>query len=111
MHIPVSETFQLSIRTSDLLVTIPLRTELASHNFEFQAYKLRNALVGKLMNECMPNSNGIMFQVLPIVLTYQLLYIGHKEGTERCSDSCTKIGLSSSTRLENDKSVAYCKLL
>ena len=47
--------------TSNLLVTLPLiRTELAKRNFVFQASKLWNALIGKLMNECRPNSNGIM---------------------------------------------------
>ena len=60
--ISVSEIFKLSIiRTSNLLVTLPLiRTELAKRNFVFQASKLWNALIGKLMNECRPNSNGIM---------------------------------------------------
>ena len=58
--ISVSEIFKLSIRTSNLLVTLPLiRTELAKRNFVFQASKLWNALIGKLMNECRPNSNMI----------------------------------------------------
>ena len=36
--ISVSEIFQLSIKTSNLLVTLPLiRTELAKRNFVFQA--------------------------------------------------------------------------
>ena len=59
--ISVSEIFKLSKKTSNLLVTIPLiRTELAKHNFVFQASKLWNAHIGKLMNEYRPNSNGIM---------------------------------------------------
>ena len=46
------------IQTSNLLVTLPLvRTELAKRNFLFQASELWNALIGKLINECRPNSN------------------------------------------------------
>ena len=46
--ISVSEIFQLSIRMSNLLVTLPLiRNELAKRNFVFQASKLWNVLIGK----------------------------------------------------------------
>ena len=42
------------------MISLGMRTELAKRNFVFQACKLGNVLIGKLMNECRPNSNGIM---------------------------------------------------
>ena len=66
-----------------MLVTIPLiRTELAKCDFVIQASKLWNALIGKSMNECRPNSIGIMIQVQPIALTYQLLYQPERKNGE-----------------------------
>ena len=39
---------------------ITILGNVAKRNFVFQASKLWNALIGKLMNECRPNLDGIM---------------------------------------------------
>ena len=95
--ISVSEIFQISKRTSNLLVTIPLiSTKLAKHNFVFQASLLWNTLIGKLMNACWPNSNGIIPSSATCSdLSAPISVIKNK--TERCYSACTKIGFSSST--------------
>ena len=59
--ISVSELFCPSPRTTNFLMLLPkINLEVSRLNFVFSASSIWNSLIGRLLNKCSPNSDGIM---------------------------------------------------
>ena len=59
--ISVSELFCPSPRTTNFLLLLPkINLEVSRLNFVFSASSIWNSLIGRLLNKCSPNSDGIM---------------------------------------------------
>ena len=53
--------FKFSPRSTNLLLVIPkVSNGLAKCNYVFKASSIWNSLIHKLLNQCIPNSSGIM---------------------------------------------------
>ena len=62
-RIPISlfQMFCPSPRTMNFLMLLPkINLEVSRLNFVFSASSIWNSLIGKLLNRCLPNSNGIL---------------------------------------------------